>query len=566
MLPIFSEESSTTRDKIINILASNPSINTKKINSILKKHYALNVTYQAIHKTLKQMVDQEILEVRTDKTYMISQKWVESLKRFVSRFEISSKPITEELNYEEIFDEKNKESVKLTLRTRKEFDDLYFNMRKILTERMKNLPLKERNIYHHFGHSYYGLAHPTREHDYINDLNNINAKAYYFCLGTTAVDIWATKIYENSPIRIIMGKILDSSRLLFIYPSAVVEIYYGLRTVELFNKLYGKTKDMRKIRFSEFLNDLYLVDDTIKIIVNKDEHIIQNLINLSKNIFKKEKEKEKKTYFDAADKKLNQKFQRAYDILTRRDIKRAGAGAIINDVKLREILGNSLKYNKRFQITYYWGAEKDSKKQIADEVEKLALDKLKETKDLLVKEKIKTRVNLLFCDIHGKYFNGITDQEINKYYNSIKKLTDARGIRIIKLSDLYKKWNIKFNLDYEDKKNSNFIKAKKQTETIWNKNKHLKKLLIGMCKKHSRLLHKHSAEDIAKRYALIHLFEDSYLANEFSNSVFYGYCRRETQTPLSNLPTIFTYSVKRGISVCPWYWDCHETLNNYKIK
>ncbi|MBT5424526.1 hypothetical protein HOK76_08580, partial [archaeon] len=82
MLPVFSSEHTSTKDKIIGILATSPNINTKKINSILKKQYALNVTYQAVHKTLKQMVEQGMVEY-DGKNYGIDKQWVEGLILFL---------------------------------------------------------------------------------------------------------------------------------------------------------------------------------------------------------------------------------------------------------------------------------------------------------------------------------------------------------------------------------------------------------------------------------------------------------------------------------------------------
>ena len=82
MIPFFIEKNSSTRDKIIFVLVENPGISTKKICAILKKQYALNVTYQAVHKTLKQMVEQRIITF-SQKKYVLDERWINNLKLFL---------------------------------------------------------------------------------------------------------------------------------------------------------------------------------------------------------------------------------------------------------------------------------------------------------------------------------------------------------------------------------------------------------------------------------------------------------------------------------------------------
>ncbi|MBN2368276.1 hypothetical protein JXC34_04610, partial [Candidatus Woesearchaeota archaeon] len=101
-LPDLYGKNSSTKDKIISIVAVNPGINTKKINNTLKKQYSLNVTYQAVHKTLKQMVEMGIIS-NLGRGYHINQSWISQLRQFISSFDSPDKS-EDKINYKKLFD------------------------------------------------------------------------------------------------------------------------------------------------------------------------------------------------------------------------------------------------------------------------------------------------------------------------------------------------------------------------------------------------------------------------------------------------------------------------------
>jgi predicted transcriptional regulator len=74
--------STSTRDKIISLFARRQSLSTKEVLSELKKSFAVNVTYQAVHKALKQLVDQEIISF-DGKVYVLNPRWLTDMGQFL---------------------------------------------------------------------------------------------------------------------------------------------------------------------------------------------------------------------------------------------------------------------------------------------------------------------------------------------------------------------------------------------------------------------------------------------------------------------------------------------------
>jgi len=51
----------STQDLIIEILSNEWPLTTKQIHNRLKRNHAKNISYQAAHKTIKQMLEEKIL-------------------------------------------------------------------------------------------------------------------------------------------------------------------------------------------------------------------------------------------------------------------------------------------------------------------------------------------------------------------------------------------------------------------------------------------------------------------------------------------------------------------------
>ncbi len=76
----------TVKDAIISILASEWPLSAKKIYHRVRK--MKRVSYQAVHKALKELTDESILE-KTNKNYRISLSWIKSMEDFLNKLEVS---------------------------------------------------------------------------------------------------------------------------------------------------------------------------------------------------------------------------------------------------------------------------------------------------------------------------------------------------------------------------------------------------------------------------------------------------------------------------------------------
>jgi Fe2+ or Zn2+ uptake regulation protein len=74
----------TTKDIIIHILSKDWPLSARKIYSHVKKNKkGKDISYQAVHKTLKSLVGIGVLE-RTGRDYRISEEWMNETEKFIS--------------------------------------------------------------------------------------------------------------------------------------------------------------------------------------------------------------------------------------------------------------------------------------------------------------------------------------------------------------------------------------------------------------------------------------------------------------------------------------------------
>jgi len=89
------------RGKLINLLSDSKSLTAKQIHYKLQRNYAVTSTYQAMHKTLKQMLTENIL-IKEKNAYSINPIWVDDIKKNVERLSEKIKTETKEVNLKEI--------------------------------------------------------------------------------------------------------------------------------------------------------------------------------------------------------------------------------------------------------------------------------------------------------------------------------------------------------------------------------------------------------------------------------------------------------------------------------
>src|SRR3989338_2017337 len=86
IIPQLNNKQNTTKDAIISILSQEWPLSTKEIYSRTQRELSLNVSYQAIHKTIKQLEENGIIS-KAGLKYELNRDWISNIKKFSTNLE-----------------------------------------------------------------------------------------------------------------------------------------------------------------------------------------------------------------------------------------------------------------------------------------------------------------------------------------------------------------------------------------------------------------------------------------------------------------------------------------------
>jgi hypothetical protein len=233
------------------------------------------------------------------------------------------------------------------------------------------------------------------------------------------------------------------------------------------------------------------------------------------------------------------KSRSATSVFNTQKIKRANTPDLEN---IHQLIQSHLLDGTNFYFIGYWGVGTKSSVNHAD---LSALDRLKNIVDsvnaILGENRVKAK--LILADIHG-YCNNIPVETIKKYFAQIKEECDKRHFEYELLGSIWKEYGLDYDAVIHSIEESRFTRE-------WNRFI-LKEDLIRQANRRSM----HNclpAETAAKQYYAITKAEKSILAQRFKGNIFFTYSSLNLKFLLPDLPTVYWFSIKKGISERPWF-------------
>lgn len=263
--PVILTNSSTTKEKIINLLSEKWPLTTKEIFSSLKKYFSLNISYQAIYKTIKYLVEEKIL-VKTLNGYSLSSEWIEKTKKF-------------SLGLEEKYLKSSEYSVQENLN--KEFFQLNFDtpmqMGRFLLKFLEECPNpKNEPVIFFWYHAWPIIAFSDEE---IKRLQKIVKNTSYYILSAfdTPIDNITLSAFKEFGATIILEPQQSFDPEHIVIGGFVLTFFFDFQEKKLWNEMCLSTKDFTQFNLLDLIRRVSEKPFKITTIGSKNPLVAQEL-------------------------------------------------------------------------------------------------------------------------------------------------------------------------------------------------------------------------------------------------------------------------------------------------
>ncbi len=230
---------SSTKEKIIEILSKNWPLSAKKIYNQLLKEYHLSITYQATHKALKELFENNILEKRKD-GYLLNKEWAEKLESF-------SEKIKDELEQEN----ENKEIKtvqKLTFNNHIEFLKFHLGFMEEIVKKDKKLDM----IFH-----YRQAPYPhVLSNEQITKMKKIMPKVKWtiYVKKDNSMGRWCARQWEKMGVKVIFNPEISEDRMMFLN-DYILNVYTSKASLKAWDDSYD-IKDVNDFNVNSTIEDI----------------------------------------------------------------------------------------------------------------------------------------------------------------------------------------------------------------------------------------------------------------------------------------------------------------------
>lgn len=273
LIPTPGEEIKNSKDIIFSILTERQPLSAIQIYNITRKKYNTNLTYQAINKTLTQLIAKGILE-KKEKNYNINQKWLTEVKILVDRLLTGNKSEKQIIKFNE--DLAQKDYAIYTFTNLLDLDSFWDDMLMYLANKIG--PEENKSFIAHAHYGWWLLINLGKETKMFNYLLKKKIKCYNLFIGDYPLNKWAKKIYEDLGVKfkIIKDKTINEKITLNVIGDTVIQVHYPDKTINKLREFYTKYKNTQEMSMKE-ISELAHEHCDLKFVMFKNRDIADSL-------------------------------------------------------------------------------------------------------------------------------------------------------------------------------------------------------------------------------------------------------------------------------------------------
>jgi hypothetical protein len=269
-LPTPKNSKVSTKNAIIETISEKFPLSAKEIYFSIKKKYGLSVTYQAIHKTIKELVENLIL-IKEDNKYKISQEWIKEIKQFSTNLEKAY--LTEDLSQQ-------KYPTKLVF-------DTYYKMYSFVNDWLYEgkFDTKGKPICFVDKH-WWNTIIMTEEQ--AEKLRAFCKRYTFYCTATCdgPLDLSFMNFFKEQGMNCINNPNVKDDIGMVVIGDLLVQIFYSEQLRKTMDELADSFDKDKSIDFTKMTQELVHKKNEIIMLINKDEMLAERIRKETLSYFK----------------------------------------------------------------------------------------------------------------------------------------------------------------------------------------------------------------------------------------------------------------------------------------
>lgn len=245
-----------TKETIVELLSQEWPLSAKKIFRKLSKGHNLSITYQAIHKALKELTEKNILE-KIKEGYKINKAWIKNLGDFSQKLE------------EELESSNQKREIKTI---HKISFDIHRDFIKFHLDLMEDTIRKEGKINMIFQFRHVPYLHVLSNED-LQRIMPLMPKIKWSIISrnSTPLDIWNAKQWEKVGIKVAFDENISADRRIIIN-DYVIDAHMSKKAIKKWDSLYA-VKDLHDFDVRTMNEDIFNQKFATIVILLKDKEL-----------------------------------------------------------------------------------------------------------------------------------------------------------------------------------------------------------------------------------------------------------------------------------------------------
>ena len=264
-----NEKNSSTKTLIISILGSEWPLSTKTIHNKIKREFGKSISNQALHKALKQLLQEKIIE-KHDSNYLLNEQWLSNQKIFLDNIlsKYSGK-LPEYLYFNSIA----------------ELDEFLIDSAWKIIESMNSKPL----LISHWNHYWIPLFSSKEVYKKAIELTE-KSEAFHLTKGNTVLDKWCESFWrKKNQENLLLGVNVASTNDLMVLNDLMIEVFYPIDLLKEIDDFYSQTKKVNAKTLDKFYEKVFLKKSKILIRITKNKEIAESILERTKLLLKKKK-------------------------------------------------------------------------------------------------------------------------------------------------------------------------------------------------------------------------------------------------------------------------------------